>query len=169
MPWEWTEPLVQQEKLKESWYGGSSSYNTAVQDRGTSYPAQLSFVCWSHCFYPDWMKSQAVFCLALLMVLDKCWGETVTGAYQQRDNKHINSIFSTVSQVLKASNCRNCAIQLLNWKKTCNSSKYTEANIPSSVMMGIFAPVVTEVCRTNPWTGLFSGEDLSIPGGVKPK
>lgn len=40
--------------------------------------------------------------------------------------------------------------------------------IPSSVMMGIFAPVVTEVCLTNPWTGLFSGEDLSIPGGVKP-
>lgn len=36
-------------------------------------------------------------------------------------------------------------------------------------MMGIFAPVVTEVCLTNPWTGLFSGEDLSIPGGVKPK
>lgn len=36
-------------------------------------------------------------------------------------------------------------------------------------MMGIFAPVVTDVCRTSPWTGLFSGEDLSIPGGVKPK
>lgn len=43
-----------------------------------------------------------------------------------------------------------------------------EHNIPSSVMMGIFAPVVTDVCLTNPWTGLFSGEDLSIPGGVKP-
>lgn len=36
-------------------------------------------------------------------------------------------------------------------------------------MMGMFAPVVTEVCLTNPCTGLFSGDDLSIPGGVKPK
>lgn len=35
-------------------------------------------------------------------------------------------------------------------------------------MMGMFAPVVTEVCLTNPCTGLFSGDDLSIPGGVKP-
>lgn len=87
MPWEWTEPLVQWEKSKESWHEGSSSYNTAVQDRGTSYPAQLSFVCWSHCFYPDWMKSQAAFCLALLMVLDKCWGKTVTGACQQGTKK----------------------------------------------------------------------------------
>lgn len=42
-------------------------------------------------------------------------------------------------------------------------------NVPSSVMMGMFAPVVTEVCLTNPCTGLFSGDDLSIPGGVKPE
>lgn len=35
-------------------------------------------------------------------------------------------------------------------------------------MMGMLAPVVMEGCRTNPWTGLFSGEDLSMPGGVKP-
>lgn len=45
----------------------------------------------------------------------------------------------------------------------------TAAGVPSSVMMGMFAPVVTEVCLTKPWTGLFSGEDLSIPGGVKPE
>lgn len=42
-------------------------------------------------------------------------------------------------------------------------------NVPSSVMMGMFAPVVTDVCLTNPCTGLFSGDDLSIPGGVKPE
>lgn len=182
MLWEWTEPLVQWEKSKESWYGGSSSYNTAVQDRGTSYQAQLSFVCWSHSFYPDWMKSQAVFCLALLMVLDKRWGKTVTGACQQgtkkKEKQHKNSTFSMVNQMLTAFNCRNyhICLQLLNWEKKCNSTanisityKYTAANVPSSVMMGIFAPVVTDVCLTNPWTGLFSGEDLSIPGGVKPK
>lgn len=46
--------------------------------------------------------------------------------------------------------------------------KGPDGNLPSSVMMGMFAPVVTEVCLTNPCTGLFSGDDLSIPGGVKP-
>lgn len=185
MPWEWTEPLVQWEKSKESWYEGSSSYNTAVQDRGTSYPAQLSFVCWSHCFYPDWMKSQAAFCLALLMVLDKRWGKTVTGACQQGTKKNKtekNSTFKTVNQVLTACNYTNCVFKSVNnylaeknKKKHAtlelayqSTDKYTAAIIPSSVMMGIFAPVVTEVCLTNPWTGLFSGEDLSIPGGVKP-
>ena len=40
--------------------------------------------------------------------------------------------------------------------------------LPSSVMMGMFDPVVTDACRTKPCTGLLSGEDLSIPGGVKP-
>lgn len=49
-----------------------------------------------------------------------------------------------------------------------SSDKHAAVNIPNSVMMGMFAPVVTDVCRTNPWTGLFSGDDLSIPGGVKP-
>lgn len=78
-----------------------------------------------------------------------------------------------INQVLTASNCRNCIPDLFT---TCNRlanisvnwQKYT-VSTPSSVMMGIFAPVVTDVCLTNPWTGLFSGEDLSIPGGVKPK
>lgn len=46
--------------------------------------------------------------------------------------------------------------------------KGPDGNLPSSVMMGMFAPVMTEVCLTNPCTGLFSGDDLSIPGGVKP-
>ena len=36
-------------------------------------------------------------------------------------------------------------------------------------MMGMLAPVEMEICRTIPWTGLFSAEDLSIPGGVKPE
>lgn len=54
------------------------------------------------------------------------------------------------------------------YRAIISSIKYSAAIIPSSVMIGIFAPVVTEVCLTNPWTGLFSGEDLSIPGGVKP-
>lgn len=160
MPWEWTEPLVQWEKSKESWYGGSSSYNTAAQDTGSSYPAQLSFVCWSHCFYPDWMKSQALFCLALLMVLDKRWGETVTGTCQQRQNTKKSSTFSSVNHTLLASMSTEIKKKMSDYKNT--------SAIPSSVMMGIFAPVVTEVCLTNPWTGLFSGEDLSIPGGVKP-
>lgn len=34
--------------------------------------------------------------------------------------------------------------------------------------MGMLAPVVTEAWRTKPCTGLLSGDDLSIPGGVKP-
>lgn len=40
--------------------------------------------------------------------------------------------------------------------------------LPSSVMMGMLDPVVTEAWRTKPCTGLLSGDDLSIPGGVKP-
>lgn len=40
---------------------------------------------------------------------------------------------------------------------------------PSSVMIGMLEPVVTDTCRTNPCTGLLSGDDLSIPGGVKPE
>lgn len=40
--------------------------------------------------------------------------------------------------------------------------------LPSSVMMGMLEPVVTEAWRTKPCTGLLSGDDLSIPGGVKP-
>lgn len=35
-------------------------------------------------------------------------------------------------------------------------------------MMGMFDPVVTDACLTKPCTGLLSGDDLSIPGGVKP-
>lgn len=35
-------------------------------------------------------------------------------------------------------------------------------------MIGMFDPVVTDACRTKPCTGLLSGDDLSIPGGVKP-
>lgn len=35
--------------------------------------------------------------------------------------------------------------------------------------MGMLDPVVTEACRTKPCTGLLSGDDLSIPGGVKPE
>ncbi len=35
-------------------------------------------------------------------------------------------------------------------------------------MMGMFAPVVMDTCRTNPCTGLFSGDERSMPGGVKP-
>lgn len=34
--------------------------------------------------------------------------------------------------------------------------------------MGMLEPVVTEAWRTKPCTGLLSGDDLSIPGGVKP-
>lgn len=33
----------------------------------------------------------------------------------------------------------------------------------------MLAPVVMEGWRNKPWTGLLSGDDLSIPGGVKPK
>jgi len=40
--------------------------------------------------------------------------------------------------------------------------------LPSSVMMGMLAPVVTEAWRTRPCTGLLSGDNRSIPGGVKP-
>lgn len=40
--------------------------------------------------------------------------------------------------------------------------------LPNSVMMGMLDPVVTDACRTKPCTGLLSGDDLSIPGGVKP-
>lgn len=35
-------------------------------------------------------------------------------------------------------------------------------------MIGMFDPVVMDACRTKPCTGLLSGDDLSIPGGVKP-
>lgn len=35
--------------------------------------------------------------------------------------------------------------------------------------MGMLEPVVTEAWRTKPCTGLLSGDDLSIPGGVKPE
>lgn len=42
------------------------------------------------------------------------------------------------------------------------------SGLPSSVMMGMLEPVVTEAWRTKPCTGLLSGDDLSIPGGVKP-
>lgn len=44
----------------------------------------------------------------------------------------------------------------------------SEHILPSSVMMGMLDPVVTDACRTKPCTGLLSGDDLSIPGGVKP-
>lgn len=44
-----------------------------------------------------------------------------------------------------------------------------KAALPSSVMIGMFDPVVTEAWRTKPCTGLLSGDDLSIPGGVKPE
>lgn len=40
--------------------------------------------------------------------------------------------------------------------------------LPNSVMIGMLDPVVTDACRTKPCTGLLSGDDLSIPGGVKP-
>lgn len=43
-----------------------------------------------------------------------------------------------------------------------------QSGLPSSVMMGMLEPVVTEAWRTKPCTGLLSGDDLSIPGGVKP-
>lgn len=43
-----------------------------------------------------------------------------------------------------------------------------EKALPSSVIMGMLDPVVTEAWRTKPCTGLLSGDDLSIPGGVKP-
>jgi len=33
----------------------------------------------------------------------------------------------------------------------------------------MLAPVVMEGWRKRPCTGLLSGDDLSIPGGVKPK
>ena len=48
----------------------------------------------------------------------------------------------------------------LSWMKSA---------LPSSVMMGMLDPVVTEAWRTKPCTGLLSGDDLSIPGGVKPE
>lgn len=41
--------------------------------------------------------------------------------------------------------------------------------LPSSVIMGMLDPVVTEAWRTKLCTGLLSGDDLSIPGGVKPE
>lgn len=40
--------------------------------------------------------------------------------------------------------------------------------LPSSVMMGMLTPVVIDGWRNIPCTGLLSGDDLSIPGGVKP-
>lgn len=46
---------------------------------------------------------------------------------------------------------------------------WVEVALPSSVMMGMLDPVVTEAWRTKPCTGLLSGDDLSIPGGVKPE
>lgn len=42
-------------------------------------------------------------------------------------------------------------------------------SLPSSVIIGMLAPVVIEGWRNRPWTGLLSGDDLSIPGGVNPK
>lgn len=47
-------------------------------------------------------------------------------------------------------------------------AKWANDILPSSVMMGMLEPVVTEAWRTKPCTGLLSGDDLSIPGGVKP-
>jgi len=35
-----------------------------AEDKGAAYPVRLSFVCWFHCFFPDWMKPKAVVCQA---------------------------------------------------------------------------------------------------------
>lgn len=53
-------------------------------------------------------------------------------------------------------------MQNLHWR-------WVKTVLPSSVMMGMLAPVVTDAWRTKPCTGLLSGDDLSIPGGVKPE
>lgn len=115
--------LSSERNQKKSWCEGSGSYRTAARDRGTSYPAQLSFVCWSHCFYPDWMKSQAAFCLALLTALDKCWrgGKQLRGACQQEtpENSNNNSTVHTVNQVLTACNFQNTVQHLLNDYLSC--------------------------------------------------
>lgn len=50
----------------------------------------------------------------------------------------------------------------------CLQLRWVETVLPSSVMMGMLDPVVTDAWRTKPCTGLLSGDDLSIPGGVKP-
>lgn len=50
----------------------------------------------------------------------------------------------------------------------CQHLVYLKMVLLSSVMMGMLEPVVTEAWRTKPCTGLLSGDDLSIPGGVKP-
>lgn len=64
------------------------------------------------------------------------------------------------------------AISSYGWKKRQKKksppppSKHSP--LPSSVMMGMLTPVVMDGWRNIPCTGLLSGDDLSIPGGVKP-
>lgn len=50
---------------------------TAAEDKGSAYPAPLSFVCWFHFFFPDWVEPMAVVCQVLLMAMRQCaeWGE----------------------------------------------------------------------------------------------
>lgn len=53
-------------------------------------------------------------------------------------------------------------------ERTTKSAQSWDSLLPSSVMMGMLTPVVIDGWRNIPCTGLLSGEDLSIPGGVKP-
>lgn len=99
---------------------------------------------------------------------------------------HIPQVHLTLNELelLVAAWCLSLGLSALcvyvcKWKMSCSEvigndmqhlhSRWVESALPSSVMMGMLDPVVTEAWRTKPCTGLLSGDDLSIPGGVKPE
>lgn len=57
-------PWVQPDKSRQADEEPSSGARdlTAAEDKGSAYPALLSFVCWFHFFFPDWEKPMAVVC-----------------------------------------------------------------------------------------------------------
>lgn len=63
-PWEQWGPWLQPDKSTQAdeEQSGGARERTAAEDKGSAYPALLSFVCWFHFFFPDWVKPMAVVC-----------------------------------------------------------------------------------------------------------
>lgn len=63
-PWEQQGPWLQPDKSRQAdeEQSGGARERTAAEDKGSAYPALLSFVCWFHFFFPDWVKPVAVVC-----------------------------------------------------------------------------------------------------------
>lgn len=63
-PWEQRGPWLQPDKSRQADEEQSSGARerTAAEDKGSAYPALLSFVCWFHFFFPDWVKPMAAVC-----------------------------------------------------------------------------------------------------------